>query len=152
MGTVAAVLAAMSLVTGCGAGSATESAPPTATTTAKPLPPTTPAPAVDHYAGAPLIDHVTWTQTDKGDQLQVIPTPAGRADTFPTAGDRAWSEVIAAEPSADTPGMHDQFFCHWVYARLVQPDKPSWNLEPWRPNVGYQATVAAQCNPGGAEE
>ncbi|PSL38202.1 uncharacterized protein DUF2599 [Labedella gwakjiensis] len=26
-------------------------------------------------------------------------------------------------------------------------DKRPWNLDPWRPNVGYAATVAALCNP-----
>jgi hypothetical protein len=47
--------------------------------------------------------------------------------------------------------MHDQFLCHWTFARLADPEKRSWNLEPWRAAVGYQATVSARCNPGGTE-
>jgi hypothetical protein len=103
-------------------------------------------------AGDALIDHVQWGSTDQGRQLRVYPTAAGRADTSPAGVDRAWSQVLATAPDANTPGMHDQFECHWVFARIVDPTKTSWNLEPWRPDVGYQATVAARCNPGGPED
>lgn len=64
---------------------------------------------------------------------------------------RAWAQVLSLARDADSPGMHDQFRCHWEFARVVAPDKPSWNLEPWRPAVGYARTVAARCNPGGPE-
>ncbi|WP_169513511.1 DUF2599 domain-containing protein [Agromyces italicus] len=37
----------------------------------------------------------------------------------------------------------DQLVCHIANAW----DKRPWNLDSWRPNVGYPATVAAQCNP-----
>lgn len=40
-------------------------------------------------------------------------------------------------------GMHDQYWCHANFAKT----KNEWNLEPYRPNVGYNATVAAHCNP-----
>lgn len=39
--------------------------------------------------------------------------------------------------------MGDQYWCHTTFAR----SKDNWNLEPWRPDVGYLATVLAQCNP-----
>lgn len=107
--------------------------------------------APDQYADVPLIDHTEWTDAIDGRRLLVYPTTAGRADTYPTAGDRAWQEVVADSPEADTPGMRDQFRCHWEWARVVAPNKPSWNLEPWRPDVGYQETVNALCNPGGPE-
>ncbi|WP_225730079.1 MULTISPECIES: DUF2599 domain-containing protein [unclassified Nocardia] len=109
-------------------------------------------PAADPYAGRPLIDHTTWTQDSDGRRLRVYPTIAGREDTWPGADERAWQEVLAMAPDADTPGMRDQFVCHWVWARMVMPNKESWNLEPWRPAVGYEATVAAQCNPGGSQD
>ncbi|WP_282778648.1 MULTISPECIES: DUF2599 domain-containing protein [unclassified Nocardia] len=105
----------------------------------------------DVYAGMPLIDRTEWTDAVDGRRLLVYPTDAGRADRFPTAADRAWREILTLSPDADTPGMWDQFRCHWEWARLVNPDKPSWNLEPWRPAVGYQETVNALCNPGGPE-
>lgn len=37
----------------------------------------------------------------------------------------------------------DQLVCHVVNAWTKQP----WNLDSWRPDVGYAATVAAGCNP-----
>lgn len=108
-------------------------------------------PSVDPYAGMPLIDHITWTDGIDGPRLQVYPTEAGRREAFPDTDERAWQEVLMHAPDADTPGMRDQFVCHWVWARMMQPNKESWNLEPWRPAVGYQATVEASCNPGGPE-
>ncbi|QVI19595.1 DUF2599 domain-containing protein [Nocardia tengchongensis] len=112
----------------------------------------TPAhPAVDPLADQPLIDRTEWTDEIDGRRLRIYPTPAGRADKFPAAGDRAWREVLTLAPDADTPGMYDQFRCHWEWARAVAPDKTSWNIEPWRPAVGYDATVSALCNPGGPE-
>ncbi|WP_330231259.1 DUF2599 domain-containing protein [Nocardia sp. NBC_00508] len=137
-----------------------EPAPVTGTTTttvtptspASPVPTTLGAmPSADPYAGQPLVDHVTWTETIDGPRLLVFPTQAGRQTTFPGSDERAWQEVLARSADAGVPGMRDQFLCHWAWARLVQPAKPSWNLEPWRPAVGYPATVEARCNPGGPE-
>lgn len=162
--TVAALCGALSCVAllpalaACGADApvARPGVSPTTATTPPPGPPSvtrapTTTPTVDPYAGLPLIDHLTWTDTIDGSRLLVFPTEAGRKTTAGDAGDRAWQEVLTRDPAAGTPGMADQFRCHWVWARLIRPDKPSWNLEPWRPAVGYQATVDAQCNPGGPE-
>ncbi|MCX4091677.1 DUF2599 domain-containing protein [Nocardia sp. alder85J] len=151
-------------VAASGCGAADESAPvavgpaPAATSPA-PVPPQPVSmaapiaggPAGDRFAGQPLIDHTEWTQDPDGSRLHVYPTAAGRTDWVPTALDRAWGEVLTMAPDADTPGMYDQFTCHWQWARLAAPSKPSWNLEPWRPAVGYEATVAASCNPGGPD-
>ncbi|WP_280269812.1 DUF2599 domain-containing protein [Nocardia wallacei] len=147
-----------------GCGSADESAPvavgpapttttpvttkPTATTSARAIAAT---PTVDEFADSPLVERTEWTDDPDGRRLHVYPTPAGRADTFPAALDRAWGEVLAHAPDADSPGMYDQFKCHWDWARLVAPNKPSWNLEPWRPALDYQGTVQARCNPGGPD-
>ncbi|WP_281918736.1 DUF2599 domain-containing protein [Nocardia sputorum] len=154
----AAVLLAAGLLpatVACGADASGPPAGPTTTTSSAALSPvSTPLaaiPSVDPYAGQPLIDHVTWTETIDGPRLLVFPTQAGRRTTFPGSDERAWQEVVDRSADAEAPGMRDQFVCHWAWARLVQPDKPSWNLEPWRPAVGYQATVEARCNPGGPE-
>ncbi|MEU0539803.1 DUF2599 domain-containing protein [Nocardia sp. NPDC005978] len=114
-------------------------------------PPSPATPAVDPFAGQALIERTEWTEAIDGTRLLVFPTQAGRKDTFPTAGERAWQEVLGLSPDADTPGMRDQFICHWEWARVVAPNKTSWNLEPWRPAVGYQETVNTLCNPGGPE-
>ncbi|WP_235747860.1 DUF2599 domain-containing protein [Nocardia coffeae] len=108
-------------------------------------------PSTDPYPNTALIDHTQWTDDSDGRRLHVYPTAAGRDDWFPAALNRAWGEVLKDAPDADTPGMYDQFQCHWQWARLVSPNKPSWNLEPWRPAVGYDATVQALCNPGGPD-
>ncbi|QIS04353.1 DUF2599 domain-containing protein [Nocardia brasiliensis] len=104
--------------------------------------------ALDSFAGRPLIDHVVWTDSADGVSLMIYPTDAGRQNPFPPAAERAWQEVLHYASTADTPGMRDQFICHWDWARIAMPDKPSWNIEPWRPAVAYPATVAALCNPG----
>ncbi|WP_253787639.1 DUF2599 domain-containing protein [Nocardia amikacinitolerans] len=155
-------------VAGCGAEEAPTATPSTtvsrtpspttsATPTSPPIARTDPAtplaaqPTVDPYEGIPLVDHVEWTENMDGRRLLVFPSEAGRRTTYPGSDERAWQEVLAHSPAADAPGMRDQFICHWDWARLVQPNKPSWNLEPWRPAVGYPATVQASCNPGGPE-
>ncbi|WP_028478009.1 DUF2599 domain-containing protein [Nocardia sp. CNY236] len=142
------------LTVSCSGVEPTTTASSDQTTTSRPVPPSSISPStptIDPHAGQPLIDHVEWVDTIDGPRLLVFPTRAGRQTTFADADDRAWREILAHSPEADSPGMRDQFRCHWVWARLVQPDKPSWNLEPWRPAVGYPATVDAQCNPGGPE-
>jgi hypothetical protein len=104
----------------------------------------------------PFIDHTQWTQWQRLTSLRVYPTPAGRlASRQPgadAAGVEAWSEVVAKSQNADTPGMRAQFICHWEFAETLQPGKPSWNLEPWRPVVDDAEMVASGCNPGGQEE
>ncbi|WP_280276333.1 DUF2599 domain-containing protein [Nocardia wallacei] len=160
----AVLLAAAPAAAGCGAEDpAPVAAQPSLTTTITPPARTaTPTatgtgstfaalPTVDEYADSALIDRSEWGDDPDGRRLRVYPSPAGRADTFPAALDRAWGEVVTAAPDADSPGMYDQFKCHWEWARLVAPDKPSWNLEPWRPAPGYQGTVQARCNPGGPD-
>ncbi|MGV9858950.1 DUF2599 domain-containing protein [Gordonia sp. NPDC003425] len=111
-----------------------------------------PIPFVDPFHRPPYIDHVTWVDTAVGPSLQIYPTPSGRASTSYDGASVAWSEVLALAPRANTPGMQAQFDCHWDFARAVEPDKPSWNIEPGRPVVDRQQMIATRCNPGGPEE
>ncbi|MGV9669401.1 DUF2599 domain-containing protein [Gordonia sp. NPDC003504] len=135
--------------------SATSDAPsssvsvPTATGLGSYSPPT---PAVDPVNRPPYVDHVEWVSTAVGPSLQIHPTVSGRKTYSDDGADVAWAEVLKLAPDADTPGMRAQFDCHWTYARLVAPDKPSWNIEPQRPVVDEQQMVATRCNPGGPEE
>jgi hypothetical protein len=148
------VLASVIVLTGCGHGQAAAgnvAGDPTSSTPSVRASASVVKSAAPAVTGALLIDRVRWTTTAKGRQLQVFPTQAGRTDDAPNADARAWAEILSDAPNANTPGMHDQFLCHWNFARIVEPDKPSWDLEPWRPVVGYPATVAALCNPGGSE-
>jgi hypothetical protein len=105
----------------------------------------------------PFIDHTEWARWGAGlTSLRVFPTPSGRAAArepgTAASADEAWAEVLARSPDADTAGMRAQFICHWQFAELAQPGKPSWNLEPWRPVVDDAEMVATACNPGGPEE
>lgn len=40
--------------------------------------------------------------------------------------------------------MRNQFYCH-AYGRVKAGDE--WNLEVWRPNVGFTRTLITGCNP-----
>ncbi|MFB9240304.1 DUF2599 domain-containing protein [Massilia antarctica] len=44
--------------------------------------------------------------------------------------------------------VRNQFICHQQVVAVVQPNKASWNIDEWRRDVGYLATVNARCNPG----
>ena len=105
----------------------------------------------------PFVDHAEWTQWNQLSSLRVYPTPSGRAasrdlGSSTPAADEAWAEVLALAPTAGTPGMRQQFHCHWDFAEGAQPGKVSWNLEPWRPVVDDATMVSSACNPGGGHE
>ena len=105
----------------------------------------------------PFVDHTQWVQWNGQSSLRVYPTPSARAaarqfDSDEADAAEAWNEVLAQAPDADTPGMREQFICHWQVAEIAQPGKTSWNLEPWRPVVDPATMLAAGCNPGGSEE
>jgi hypothetical protein len=114
------------------------------------------AASADAVPPPPYVDHVEWAKWGDLSSLRVYPTAAGRAaagEPGTTAqGDEAWTEVLALSPDADIPGMREQFACHWEWAEFAQPGKTSWNLEPWRPEVGPDQLLATGCNPGGTEE
>lgn len=100
-----------------------------------------PAP-LEATLGTTAVAGADWGEREGGRSLAVTPTAwargAGRA-----GADVAWSELTAGDPEVDSPTMRDQLECH----ALGAPDKATWNLEPWRPDVGLLATLAARCNP-----
>lgn len=111
----------------------------------------------DPRSPPPFVDHVLWTQWNQLPSLRVYPTASGRtaARQLGSAGpdaDEAWSEVLALASDAATPGMREQFLCHWELAEVLQPGKASWNLERWRPVVDATTMIGSGCNPGGSEE
>ena len=162
--TTGAVLAAVAVVAlaGCSAEqpasagpattSATTSPPssPSPSTTTSTAPPT-PSTSVTPTAVPPFVARVQWVRGSGGRSLQIFPTPSGRAAQGALDDDEAWAEVLRLAPDADQPGMRAQFDCHWTFARLVDPDKTSWNIEPWRPVVTDRQMVDARCNPGAPE-
>ncbi len=106
---------------------------------------------------SPFVEHTQWVRWNQLPSLRVYPTASGRAAArqLGSAGpeaDEAWAELLAQAPDAGTPGMREQFLCHWELAEVLQPGKPSWNLEPWRPLVDDTTMVSSGCNPGGGRE
>ena len=99
----------------------------------------------------PYVARVEWVQAAHGRSLHIYPTTAGRHAQGSGDDAIAWREVLALAPDAGTAGMRSQFECHWVYARLAEPDKTSWNIEPWRPVVTEKVMAQDQCNPGGPD-
>lgn len=78
--------------------------------------------------------------------LSVVPTDCGRS-IHPRETKRAFNELyrkhVHDKNWYNTQSMRNQFSCHLAIAR----HKPEWNLEPYRKDVGYKATQAANCNP-----
>lgn len=83
-----------------------------------------------------------WGEREGGRSLAVSPTDWARTGSEAALA-LTWAQIVAAEPEADVATMYDQLACHMIGA----PDKETWNLEPWRPDVGPVAVVAALCNP-----
>ncbi|MFI2101902.1 DUF2599 domain-containing protein [Isoptericola sp. NPDC019693] len=92
--------------------------------------------------GTAAVESTDWGEREGGRSLAVVPTAWTRA-AGQAGVDVVWAELVATDPEVDTPTMRDQLECHALGAR----DKDSWNLEPWRPDVGLVATMAARCNP-----
>ncbi len=116
-----------------------------------------PGPVNARSYSPPFVDHVAWAHWGQLSSLRVYPTASGRAaarqlGSLSPEADEAWAEVLRLAPQADTPGMREQFRCHWDFAENVQPGKTSWNLEPWRPVVDDATMVATGCNPGSGQE
>ncbi|MGN8244702.1 DUF2599 domain-containing protein [Cellulomonas soli] len=92
-------------------------------------------------ASAALLD-AQWGEQEGGRSLSVTPTAWTRAGSL-AAQELTWAQLVAREPEADSPTMHDQLLCHMLGA----PTKDTWNLEPWRPEVDLVTLVATKCNP-----
>ncbi len=78
--------------------------------------------------------------------LSLTPTDCGRqtdSDNTPYAVDELIRLYSSSRYWSNTHGMRHQLICHFAIA----DSKPEWNLDPFRPDVGYSATVAAGCNP-----
>jgi hypothetical protein len=96
-----------------------------------------------------LVAAARWTTADQGFRLHVRPSRYGRghADRNPARALREALRLARPAPLKLTPSarrsLDNQLRCHAVFA----PRKPLWNLESWRPDVGFVATVRRLCNP-----
>ena len=92
--------------------------------------------------GTEALESATWGENEGGRSLAVDP-----ADWARHAGEAGLrlvrAQLVAVAPEAGSETMGHQLVCHGVGA----PEKPTWNLEPWRPDVGLILTATAHCNP-----
>jgi hypothetical protein len=59
-------------------------------------------------------------------------------------GDYSYQTYVA---SWQEDRIADQFACHAFNPIVQLLQKYPWNLEPWRPDVGFAQTVVDRCNP-----
>jgi hypothetical protein len=108
-----------------------------------------PPPATAPPTPGPLVESARWAHTSQGYRLHVQPSRAGRRLAAAHVASTLAQSLRAAEPTPlhltrEVRGsLSDQLRCHAVFAQ----GKPLWNLEAWRPDVGYAATVLHACNP-----
>jgi hypothetical protein len=88
------------------------------------------------------VESAVWGEAEGGRSLAVTPSAWARARGL-AAQEGLWAQVRALAPDADTPGMQAQLECH----ELGAPDKATWNLEPWRPDVDAIEMIRERCNP-----
>ncbi len=103
----------------------------------------------DPWLGFDLIDRANWWRATSGWILVVRPTTAARTFNgwFPSVA--GWNELYDKwkDHGLDTNlgSMRNQYICHQQFSWFG--GGPTWDLEEWRPDVGYASTVAAECNP-----
>jgi hypothetical protein len=110
----------------------------------------------DPYLGFDMIKSAAWEHHTEGWTLKVTPTGWARFNAGGyLPGVAGWNELYAKYRNrglnTNLDGMRDQFICHQQVVALRAPNKPTWNLDEWRPNVSYLQTVNASCNPGGSK-
>ena len=107
----------------------------------------------DPWLGKDLIDHATWVYHSEGFTLQVTPTSWQRYWNGYWPGSAGWNELYSKYRdrglNTNLGGMRDQYICHVQIVSVRAPNKATWNLDEWRPDVSYLQTVNSSCNPGG---
>lgn len=98
----------------------------------------------------------SWKKNKSGWTLSVKPSKAlknklfkGNKKTQNTAAavNTSWNVLYKQHKGSShwkkTQGLKDQYKCHVYFAT----NKSRWNLDTWRPSVGYAKTVRKACNP-----
>ena len=98
--------------------------------------------AADLWFTTVAVESAVWGENEGGLSLAVTPSAWARA-RGQAAQEGLWAQVVSLAPDANTPGMKAQLECH----ELGAPDKATWNLEPWRPDVDAIEMIRERCNP-----
>lgn len=96
------------------------------------------------HASTILINSVQKVSVAKGMTYKVHPTLAGRLASLAAHAAFGWQDIKNMGVPKHIKYKH-QYLCH--VDLQVSRFKSTWNLDSWRPNVGYPATLAAGCNP-----
>lgn len=84
------------------------------------------------------------TSDKRGTIVHVYPGP-GMPPVGRASGDSIFNDYkTLVSATYEGRKYRDQLVCHWANAGKF---KVPWNLDAWRPDVGYTRTVAAGCNP-----
>lgn len=116
---------------------------------ATPIPDPSPAPYPRQITQrcAKYISRASWYTQAGGDALAVTPTDCARNNLPATDHAFAADELLRDWGNdrryINASGMRNQYLCHLKNA----PTQATWDLEPWRPDVGLARTEAAFCNP-----
>lgn len=81
------------------------------------------------------IENAQWVYRDYQWVLSITPTACARRtlpDATPFLLDQLNRDYSNSRYWTNPHGMRHQVICHLAIAR----DKPEWNIEPWRPDVG----------------
>ena len=108
----------------------------------------------DQWLFKALISSAKWRfTTPYGWTLMVTPTRWARSfPGFRGVGEAGWNELYSKYKThgltRNLNSMRNQFICHQVVVAVHSPRKPTWDIDEWRPNVGFLQTVNHKCNPG----
>lgn len=111
----------------------------------------------DPMMGKKYIKSATWKERREGFTLEVTPTAWARKQHSHSAAEDGWDELYAKYKNEgrgikkNKQGLRDQYMCHQEFVTYADSDKATWNLDEWRPHVGYPRTIAMACNPGANE-
>lgn len=95
-----------------------------------------------NYGGNWMYTSIVNDSDSRGTIIRVYAAPLNFSTYSNTT---IWENYKSIVPwTYETTTMYDQLICH---VRNIGRAKQPWNLEPWRPNVGYAAVVVAGCNP-----
>lgn len=78
------------------------------------------------------VESVTVHFTPQGTTYAVAPTPKGREHRGKGAKSIGWAEAVG-RGVPPTRTLNDQYACHVDLATVIQKNKPTWNLDDWRP-------------------
>ncbi|MER6571340.1 DUF2599 domain-containing protein [Streptomyces sp. NPDC001093] len=107
----------------------------------------------DPWLWRDLIHSASWTyHSGYGWTLKVQPTDWQRFWNGYAPAQAGWNELYAKyrNHGLDTNlgSMKNQYICHVLIVSWYSPNKATWDLDEWRPDVGLTDTINHKCNPG----